>query len=112
MSENHHEHFEKAAVRREALINLNKLEVLLGCAVAIIGLVGCLGSWYVLPYRLSQVELEQKAAAAKLEVTQHETQQKIESIQRNADANKELLIRIDERLRQVQIALKIPTQTP
>lgn len=104
MNEEANEH---AAKRQEHLISLNKLEMVLGCLVALISLVGCIGSWYVLPYRVSQVELEQKNVAVRLETSQRQTEAKMEEMKRNADMTRELLIRIDERLRQVQVALKL-----
>lgn len=85
----------------EKLISLNRIEVVLGVIVALMSLVGAIGSWMVLPYRMTQAEGSMK-----------ELRQEVANLKIDTNTNRELLIRIDERLRQVQRALKIPTNEP
>lgn len=82
------------AMRDERLIHLNRLEVGLGCCVALIAIASAIGTWYVLPYRVSQ--LESKSVGIQIQ---------IDSMQKDSQVQKELLIRIDERLKQVQQTL-------
>lgn len=84
------------------LVNLNQLEVFLGTLVALVTIANSIGSWYVLPYRLSEAE---KSIAR--------VQGELESVKISNLTDRELLVRMDERLRTVQRALKIPTdETP
>lgn len=82
------------------LVRLNEIEVLLGIIVAVIAIAACFGSWYVLPYRVG--ELEKAVNSIKSDIT---------NVQKDSNQNRELLIRIDERLMAVQRALKIPTDS-
>jgi len=79
----------------EKLINLNKLEVGLGCVVAIIAIAGAVGTWYILPYRVT--ELEKNQAVLKVQ---------IDAMQKESQNQRELLIRIDERLQLMQKTLE------
>lgn len=80
------------------LVNLNQLEVFLGVIVAVITIATAVGTYYILPYRVSELE---KALA--------QTQGEMRVLREASIIDRELLVRIDERLRQVQRALKIPT---
>jgi hypothetical protein len=77
------------------LINLNKFEVILGIIVALVTLGNTYGIISVMPYRLTQVE---KANAI--------LQTQFEDLKKENASNKELLIRIDERLKIVQEQLQ------
>jgi len=81
------------------LIRLNRIELILGVFVAIIAICGAVGSWFVLPYRVGQ-----------LEKSFGEMREEISTVRYNGDQNRELLIRMDERLKSVQRALKIPVE--
>ena len=74
---------------RDQLISLNKIEIALGLIVSAVSLIGCFGSWYVMPYRVTQVELKQAAL-----------ENKLDAMQRSGEATREIVIRIDERIRQ------------
>ena len=73
------------------LKKLMKVEVFLACAISIIALGGAIGSWVILPYRVSAVEAENKAAQVKLD-----------SIEKRQTSDRELLIRLDERSQKMQ----------
>lgn len=42
--------------KTDKLISLNRLEMAIGCAVGIISLLAIVGAFYILPYRVSQLE--------------------------------------------------------
>lgn len=85
--------------KTDRLIGWSKVEVLLSVAVACIAIGGAVGSWYVLPYRVGQTE----AAIVDL---RHE----IKGVREENSRNQELLIRMDERIKTIQRALKIPSE--
>lgn len=84
--------------KTEALINLNKIEVFLGVVVACIAVLSALGAWYILPYRLDRAEEGLAELRAELQ-----------TVKRNSEETRELLVRIDERLKLIQQNLKIPS---
>jgi hypothetical protein len=73
------------------LINLNKIEVLIGILVALITLGNTYGIIAVMPYRLAQVEKQNGVIQAQFD-----------DLKKENNSNKELLIRIDERLKVLQ----------
>lgn len=42
--------------KTDRLINLNRVEMLLASIVAICAIIGTVGAWYILPYRMTQME--------------------------------------------------------
>jgi wobble nucleotide-excising tRNase len=81
--------------------SLNKVELLLGIAIGIATLLGLYNSYVILPYRVEK--LEQAATEMRSEIRFLRDE--------NRDIN-ENLIRMDERLKTIQRALKIPTAEP
>jgi len=62
-------------------LNLSRLAVLLGVVIALIAVVG---SWFVLPHRLTEVE------------------KKIQAVEIDQRQQREILIRIDENVKQLK----------
>lgn len=83
--------------KTDRLITLNKIEVFVGIVVGIVSVAGVLAGYWILPYRVNAAEMN----AVKLEA-------RIEAVEKSQALNRELLVRIDERLRSVQERLHIP----
>ncbi len=81
------------------IINLNKVEVALGVVVAVISLWNAYATMAILPYRVAEAEKQMR-----------DLRSEVQSIQSDNTDQRELLIRIDERLKTVQAALKLPSQ--
>lgn len=81
------------------VINLNKVEIVLGVVVAIISLWNAYATLAILPYRVAEAEKQMR-----------DLRSEVQSIQSDNMDQRELLIRIDERLKTVQAALKLPSQ--
>jgi len=81
--------------RGEQLIRLNKIEAGIGIVGGIITLLTAYAVVSVIPYRVSQLENEVKA-----------TNLRISAVEKDREKDHELLIRIDERLNQMQLTLK------
>lgn len=83
----------------QRILSLSKLELAIGIAGGLLTLGTAYASFAVIPYRLTQAENA---------ISQLQSQQ--ESVRRENQDTKELLIRIDERLKTVQSALKLETK--
>ena len=83
----------------KALLVLNWVEIAIGVASLLTFIVVAAGGWYVLNYRVSASEGDITALRAVVGVGQT-----------NEYHTREMIIRIDERLKTVQRALKIPTE--
>lgn len=73
------------------LITLNKLELMLGVIIALMTIANGVGSWYVLPYRMTGAEHS-------VEIIE----KRLDSHIKEGDRKDEMLIRIDERLSRLQ----------
>ena len=82
-----------------SMLKLNKVEIALGVVVAIISIWNAYATMAVLPYRVAEAEKQMR-----------ELRSEVQSIQSDSMDQRELLIRIDERLKTVQAALKLPSQ--
>lgn len=78
------------------LIRWNKIEAFLGAVAAAVAIFSAVGAWWILPYRVQATEKRVVELSAELD-----------ALQAQANANRELLVRIDERLQAVQRALRI-----
>lgn len=85
----------------QRIINLNKVEVIIGIIISVATLLGLYNSYVILPYRVEQLERSAIEMRAEIRFLRDE----------NRDIN-ETLVRIDERLKTVQRALKINPDTP
>ena len=91
----------------KAIARLGNIEVFIGCIVGLLSISSTIGSWYVLPYRI-------KAQEYLTEKYKTETDGRLHDLMQEQGKNREVLIRIDERLRNMQRALKIndPNSNP
>lgn len=83
--------------RTESMISLNKVEIALGLVVAAVSLTSAVGCWFVLPYRMQLAE-----------DSIQELRTEIKQVRDDNNRNQELLVRMDERIKTIQQALKIP----
>jgi uncharacterized protein HemX len=74
---------------------LSRVEIWLGIAVSLVTLGNTYGLFAVLPYRVAQTERRMDSLA-----------EEFKQAQTSAQSQRELLVRIDERLKQVQSALE------
>lgn len=49
-------HHEEVITKTDKLINLNRAEMIVSCIGGVVALLAVVGSFYILPYRLTQVE--------------------------------------------------------
>ena len=75
----------------DRLITLNKMELVMGVLIAIMTIANGVGSWYVLPYRMTSAEANVNALSIRLDAHI-----------KDGDRKDEMLIRIDERLSRLQ----------
>lgn len=52
-TDRHHEH----NGRTDRLINLNKIEMIIGIIAGLVAVFSAFGTWYILPYRMAQNEV-------------------------------------------------------
>lgn len=91
------------------ILTLNKIEVVVGIAIACITLMNTYASLAVLPYRVHELEKQNADLRLLIEKQSIKTEAEVKSVRERSESQHELLIRMDERLKTVQGALKIPT---
>jgi cell division protein FtsB len=106
MTDNEMELMEKGNSR---LLTLNKVEAAIGVGVLCCTLLSGYSSLKLLPYKVEQLEKKNEQLAQKMEAQAVEFRAELKAVKDGFESQKELIIRMDERLKTIQGALKIPT---
>ena len=88
-----------------AIVKL-KIDRIIGIIVGLIAIASAFGAYYTIPYRVSQVEIAQAAAAKVHSDDTAAVRAEAAADRAKAAESKEMLIRIEERIKNMQLLIE------